>query len=168
MTPAKCAARMQGLNGVAKKVYDCVPITEAWTSVQVMGAMRNLTGSTPDAQIVSGCLTRLVDGGLIKRDSRDRYQRVPVQQKPKPEEPKMAQVRTVEPPIARRLDLTIQVDSPSPMDLLVDLAGRASEMAADLKQLSAQLAEVAISVGEEREAAEKLRQLKDLLKDLKV
>ncbi|MCU9947522.1 hypothetical protein [Pseudomonas sp. PDM13] len=173
MTPAKCAARMQGLNGVAKKVYDCVPIVEAWTSFQVMGAMRSLTGSTPDTQIVSGCLTRLVDCGLVKRVSRDQYQRVPVQQKPKPEEPKMSQVRIGTPPTAvtptirhaEILDMTVR---PTPMDLLATLARSASKMAEDLKQLSARIEEVALEVGEEREAAEKMRQLKDLLKDLKV
>lgn len=174
MTPAKCAARMQGLNGVAKKVYECVPIAEAWTSVQVMGAMRNLTGSTPDAQIVSGCLTRLVDGGLIKRIARDQYQRVPVQQKPQPEEPKMAHARNGNPitlssklrEATKMSELPVCVDPPNPIELLAELSRSAEAMAEGLMDLTARINEVAQLVGQERASSEKVRRLKALLDDL--
>ena len=174
MTPAKCAARMQGLNGVAKKVYDCVPIVEAWTSFQVMGAMRSLTGSTPDTQIVSGCLTRLVDCGLIKRISRDQYQRVPVQQKSKPEEPKMAHVRNGTPPTltgkpntaTKMSELPIRMDPPNPIELLAELSRSAEAMAEGLMDLTARINEVAQLVGQERASSEKVRRLKALLDDL--
>lgn len=39
---------MQGQTGIAKKVYECVPISESWRSFQVLTALRNMTGSTPD------------------------------------------------------------------------------------------------------------------------
>ncbi|EPH2332991.1 hypothetical protein L4P95_005761 [Pseudomonas aeruginosa] len=43
---------MQGQTGIAKKVYECVPISEPWRSFQVLTALRNMTGSTPDVRIV--------------------------------------------------------------------------------------------------------------------
>ena len=82
---------MQGQTGIAKKVYECVPISEPWRSFQVLTALRNMTGSTPDVRIVQGCLRDLVDSGLIRRTGTDHYQRIQVEKKTKPQEPKMGE-----------------------------------------------------------------------------
>lgn len=82
---------MQGQTGIAKKVYECVPISEPWRSFQVLTALRNMTGSTPDVRIVQGCLRDLVDSGLIRRTGTDHYQRIQVEKKTKHQEPKMAE-----------------------------------------------------------------------------
>ena len=57
----------------------------------VLTALRNMTGSTPDVRIVQGCLRDLVDSGLIRRTGTDHYQRIQVEKKTKPQEPKMGE-----------------------------------------------------------------------------
>ena len=59
----------------------CVPISEPWRSFQVLTALRNMTGSTPDVRIVQGCLRDLVDSGLIRRTGTD-HQRIQVEKRP--------------------------------------------------------------------------------------
>lgn len=164
MTPARQESLVQGLNGVAKKVYECVPIAETWRAFQVMAAMRHLTGSTPDAQIVSGCLTKLVDAGLIKKTGRDAYQRRAVEQKQKPQEQKMTVVAAMTAP---------QVEAKpaaSPLDLIGELANDIASAGESLKRLAKRAEDVALMVEQDREANAKAmagyRQLKALLKGL--
>lgn len=164
MTPAKQEILMQGQTGVAKKVYECVPINEPWTSFQVMTAMRNLTGSTPDNRIVSGCLVSLVDSGLVKKSGRDQFQRIAVDAKQKNQESSMA-----------KAELKLEVVSEkkavgTPLEMLSDLAGEIVAMANNLQRLAARVEDVALAVEQEREgnaaAVGKLKQLQDLLKGI--
>ena len=164
MTPAKQEILMQGQTGIAKKVYDCVPIAEAWSSFQVMTAMRNMTGSTPDSRIVSGCLSSLVDAGLIKKTSRDSFQRIPVEPKTKTQEPKMAEpAKKIETPAEPKR-------TASPLEMLGELATEIVGVAEHMKRLASRVEDVALAVEQERESSaksmESYRQLKALLKSL--
>ncbi|WP_236225681.1 hypothetical protein [Pseudomonas pseudonitroreducens] len=155
---------MQGQTGIAKKVYDCVPIAEPWTSFQVMTAMRNMTGSTPDSRIVSGCLSSLVDSGLIKKTGRDSFQRIPVEPKTKTQELKMAEpAKKIETPVEPKR-------STSPLEMLGELATEIVGMAEHMKRLASRVEDVALAVEQERESSaksmESYRQLKALLKSL--
>ncbi|WP_236225361.1 hypothetical protein [Pseudomonas pseudonitroreducens] len=155
---------MQGQTGIAKKVFECVPIAEAWSSFQVMTALRNITGSTPDARIVSGCLTSLADAGLIKKTGRDAYQRIPVEQKQKTKEPQMAAAATkTEPQVEAK---TVA----SPLEMLGELASEIAAAGDGLKRLAKRAEDVALMVEQDREANAKsldgYRQLKSLLKSL--
>ncbi|MFG5862739.1 hypothetical protein [Metapseudomonas sp. CR1201] len=164
MTPSKQEILMQGQTGIARKVYECVPIAEPWTSFQVMTALRNLTGSTPDSRIVSGCLTTLVDSGLIKKTGRDQFQRIAVEAKPKTQESKMAEP-------AQKIEVTPEPKrAVSPLEMLGELATEIVGMAGHLKRLAARVEDVALAVEQERESSaksmEQYRQLKALLKNL--
>jgi hypothetical protein len=164
MTPAKQEILMQGQTGVAKKVYECVPINEPWTSSQVMTAMRNLTGSTPDNRIVSGCLVSLVDSGLVKKSGRDQFQRIAVDAKQKNQESSMAKAEL-------KLEVVSEKKSVgTPLEMLSDLAGEIVAMANNLQRLAARVEDVALAVEQEREgnaaAVGKLKQLQDLLKGI--
>lgn len=164
MTPAKQEILMQGQTGIARKVYDCVPIAEPWTSFQVMTAMRNMTGSTPDSRIVSGCLSSLVDSGLIKKTGRDSFQRIPVEPKTKTQELKMAEpAKKIETPVEPKR-------STSPLEMLGELATEIVGMAEHMKRLASRVEDVALAVEQERESSaksmESYRQLKALLKSL--
>lgn len=168
MTPAKQEILMQGQTGIARKVYDCVPIAEPWTSFQVMTAMRNMTGSTPDSRIVSGCLVTLVDSGLIKKTGRDSFQRIPVDQKTKTQEPKMAEpAKKVE---VKEVAMVEQKRVVSPLEMLGELATEIVGVGEHIKRLAGRVEDVALAVEQEREAnaksMESYRQLKALLKSL--
>ncbi|WP_448647108.1 hypothetical protein [Pseudomonas mohnii] len=164
MTPAKQEILMQGQTGVAKKVYECVPINEPWTSFQVMTAMRNLTGSTPDNRIVSGCLVSLVDSGLVKKSGRDQFQRAAVDAKQKNQESSMAKAEV-------KLEVVSEKKAQgTPLEMLSDLASDIAGMANSLKSLAARVEDVALAVEQEREsnsaAVGKLKQLQELLKGI--
>lgn len=162
MTPARQEALVQGLNGVARKVFDCVPIAETWRPLQVMGEMRRLTGSTPDVQIVSGCLTKLVDAGLIKKCGRDGYQRYPTEQKLKSKEQMMTTPTPVQQPEQKAETL--------PLEMLGELAGEIVGMAENMKRLAKRVEDYALALEHGREATarslEGYRQLKALLKGI--
>ncbi|HBO5513411.1 hypothetical protein AO910_13320 [Pseudomonas aeruginosa] len=164
MTPAKQESLMQGQTGIAKKVYECVPISEPWRSFQVLTALRNMTGSTPDVRIVQGCLRDLVDSGLIRRTGTDHYQRIQVEKKSKPQEPKMGEP-------AKKIETQPEPKrSASPLEMLGELATEIVGMAEHMKRLAARIEDVALAVEQERESnaksMESYRQLKALLKSL--
>ncbi|HHM5244297.1 TPA: hypothetical protein ACRM7M_001932 [Pseudomonas aeruginosa] len=164
VTPAKQESLMQGQTGIAKKVYECVPISEPWRSFQVLTALRNMTGSTPDVRIVQGCLRDLVDSGLIRRTGTDHYQRIQVEKKTKPQEPKMGEP-------AKKIETQSEPKrSASPLEMLGELANELAGMAEHMKRLSDRIEDVALAVEQERESnaksMESYRQLKALLKSL--
>ncbi|MDT4808387.1 hypothetical protein FQZ97_412500 [compost metagenome] len=164
MTPAKQEILMQGQTGIARKVYDCVPIAEPWSSFQVMTAMRNLTGSTPDSRIVSGCLVSLADSGLIKKTGRDQFQRIPVDPKTKAKEPQMAEpAKNIKPVVEAKRAV-------SPLEMLGELATEIVGMAEHMKNLAARVEDVALAVEQERESSaksmEQYRQLRALIKTM--
>ncbi|MEW6460396.1 MAG: hypothetical protein AB1459_04640 [Pseudomonadota bacterium] len=170
MTPKKRDILIRGQTGIAQKVYECVPMQEPWASFQVLAALRNMTGSTPDTRIVSGCLASLVDAGLIKKVGRDQYQRIVVarldaREKTTTKEPQMAEaVQSVEP---KQTELKRAV---SPLEMLGELATEIVGMAEHMKRLAARVEDVALAVEQEREvtakSVEQYRQLKALLKSL--
>ena len=160
MTPAKLTIAMQGQTGIAKKVFECVPAQESWTEAQVIGALMAMTGSTPDARIVRGCLRDLADSGLIRKTDSSHWQRVRMKTKQELKETVMASEKKVCP-----------ID---PIEMLGGLATEVASLARDfdsqLKRIATQIDDAALAIAQDREssagAAEKLRQLQALLKGL--
>lgn len=158
MTPAKLTIAMQGQTGIAKKVFECVPAQESWTEAQVIGALMAMTGSTPDARIVRGCLRDLADSGLIRKTDSSHWQRVRVKTK-QDKEPEMASEKKA------------QVD---PIEILgglaTEVAALACEFESQLKRIATRIDDAALAIAQDRDssadAAEKLRQLQALLKGL--
>jgi hypothetical protein len=153
---------MQGQTGIAKKVYECVPINESWQAFQICAALKKMTGSTPDFRVFTACLSDLADVGLIKKVGGDRFQRV--QEAAKPEKEKHMAVAKISTP------KSANEKTASAMDALGDLAGEIIGMAEHMKRLAKRVEDVALAVEQEREAnagsVEQLRQLKTLLKGL--
>lgn len=65
MNQAKLERASDGLNGMARKVLDAVPIAERWTRHAIVSEMHRATGCSPDLRVVEGCLAQLQDKGLI-------------------------------------------------------------------------------------------------------
>lgn len=69
---ARKAARLEsGLNVMARKVLDAVPIAEVWNLHQITQEV-NRHGRNVDPKVVQGCLRTLTDAGLIKETMRDK------------------------------------------------------------------------------------------------
>lgn len=74
-----------GLSAVAKKVYDAVPIQEAWSIVQIKQELeRKQAGVTRDFRIFSGCINSLVNSGIVLEEPKGRFRRVKVTAKEAP------------------------------------------------------------------------------------
>lgn len=167
MTPAKQHALEQGLNGVARKVLDVVPIEEAWQISQIMAELRR-TGHQNDIRVVTGCLSSLRDQGLIKEPQRGSFVRV-VPRTRLAAVPSPAEANTVEPPMAEP-SKTAPTKSIDPLDRLASMAKTLSGLSNQLKALGQEMEVVALEVEEraQQNATEnaKLRQLKELLREI--
>ena len=76
MNPDRIRRLEDGLSGVARKVLDAVPISEAWTVHAIAGEMRRATGSSYEHRLVVGCLESLKSSGLVREYSRGKFMRV--------------------------------------------------------------------------------------------
>lgn len=162
MTPARQEILMQGQTGIAKKVYECVPIQEPWSDFQIICHLQRTTGSKPDVRVFQGCLKSLCDSGLIRQIGANNYQRISVEQK-QPAKPAPAVEEEEE--VA-----TKETKKSAPLEVLGELANEIVGMAKHLQGLAKRVEDVALAVEQEREMSaksmEQYRQLKALLKNL--
>ena len=172
MTPAKKEALLQGQTSIARKIYECVPIQEAWPTHQIAQALKATAGATTDMRRVQACLSDLADAGLIREPQRRSFQRVEVKDKPKTPELKMPANQ----PLTTSTATPVEPKS-NALDRIAGLAGELSDIADHLRQrlmrvtkIAKELEDVALAVEQERESSNeslaKLSQLKDLLKGL--
>lgn len=172
MTPAKQETLLQGQSSIARKIYECVPIQEAWPTHQIAQALKTTTGATADMRRLQACLSDLADAGLIREPQRRSFQRVEVKDKPKTPELKM----TASQPLTASTAAPVAPKA-SALDRIAGLAGELSDIADHLRQrllrvtkIAKELEDVALAVEQERESSNeslaKLSQLKDLLKGL--
>lgn len=164
MTPAKCEIAMQSQSGIAKKVYECVPVQQPWQTFQIATALKNMTGSQADVRVVQGCLNDLVDSGLIRETQRRYYQRIQVEEKKKPPEPKM-------PAAANKPEVVaVEPRKAAALEVLVELATEVVGVADHIKRIAERMEDCALAIEQEREASTdelaSLRQLKNLLKSI--
>lgn len=75
MNANKMARIESGLNSMAKKVLDAVPIQQAWTREQISGELHR-TGCGAGRDVVEGCLATLKERGVIKEPRHGHYQRI--------------------------------------------------------------------------------------------
>lgn len=159
---------LDGQSSVARKVFEGVPIQEAWAETGIAQAMRN-RGVTIASHTVRACILEMKDAGLIKEPRTGHYQRAPVTTK-------VAKVlslptETISEPVMTGKTYTVK-PTPSPLDLLgtvaTELTLLASEFGERMRALALRVEEVALSVEAQREqdaeAMAKAQQLRALLK----
>jgi hypothetical protein len=61
---------------VAKKVFELVPIQEAWTAQEIQGALQRATRSSMDFRLLGGCLNTLKEAGLVAEPKPGHFERV--------------------------------------------------------------------------------------------
>lgn len=154
------------LNAPVKKVYEAVPLSEAWTSSQIITEIARLGYSMRDPKAIIGCLDTLKRHGLISEPSRGTFLRVEVKEtsnieptkQPEPREKKMASNKPV-----------TQIKH-SNLDRLMILSDKANALATQMKALATELENVSLEIEAEIQenltSAQKLKQLQDLLKGM--
>lgn len=155
MTPEKQRQKLAGQSGLAQKVYQHVPIQEAWTGSEIAKAMARASGSQVDGRTLLGCLGCLKDSGLVREVGSLRFQRTTISQPitPKPKEAMPAPQKPEVKPAAPT----------SAIDLLAGIAKSMRALAGEIET-----AALAIEEGQAKadEDVQKLRQLQALLKGL--
>jgi hypothetical protein len=165
---------LEGQSSVARKVFEGVPIQEAWHEKEIITAVRT-AGVTIAAHTVRGCLLDMKDVGLIKEPHKGMYQREPVQKflrLPEVKDTLAIQQITIEPTMTAKTYTPAKAQTVTPLDLLgtvaTELTLLASEFGERLRALALRVEEVALSVEAQREDDAKIiakaNQLKDLLK----
>lgn len=143
---------LSGMTSIAQRVFQAVPIAEAWASRQIYAEMTR-TGPAADYKTVEGCLRTLVNAGLVTEPNPGTFRQVKVKAKDESSESAAA------------------IPSAScPIDRLGILASRVRAVRAELNSLADDIELVAIEVSDQaardKEDMEKLRQLQSLLKSL--
>ena len=162
-TATRITALTRGLNPSHRKVYDAVPITEAWSQSEIFAEVTRATGTAPAHESMKLILENLVERGLAKRDAQGRYQRIvpgPAVPTKTAEQLEPAEEAASVEPIAPAAPVT-------PMDLLAGLAQSVRDLAASMTRLADDIDGAALTVEEHLEKARsetvKLRQLRELL-----
>ena len=160
MTPDKQKQKLAGQTAIAQKVFQSVPITEAWTVAQISQAMHRATGSRLERLTLQGCLRALADSGLIRSTEHGSlHQRVAVSSAPSTP-PKTKESTVTQPAVTA----TPQQAAPaSAIDVLGCLAQK-------MRALADEVDAAALALEEEQSRttgeAAKLKQLKALLKEI--
>lgn len=164
MNVSKFEQAHRGLSSIAKKVFESVPISEAWNAPAISAEMRRLGSGGADSRVVLGCLNTLIESGLVKEVSKGTFQRIEIRERAepvvtsKPMEPSPMSIRAIQPVVVQAVTQSV-----TPIDRLSKFAIRLRELANDMETAALELAEQA-----EKNDAEtsKMRQLQQLLKSL--
>jgi len=157
MSAARFAQIMSGMNTPAKKVYDVVPMEEAWTA----HAICNEANKTRNVsfEVVRGCLDVLAKAGLVAQDG-EKFRREEVRRRPRkvgladlkeviqeaaapqPKEAEKAQPQEKETPVNKPTIQAPAAPKENVVDTLGHLAQRLAAMALRHQQEMRELADL--------------------------
>lgn len=154
------------LNAPVKKVYEAVPLSESWTTTQIIAEVSRLGYSMRDSKAIIGCLDTLKRHGLITEPERGSFVRVEVRE--------TVTHNTFDKFLEETKEKTMATSKPvtqikqSNLDRLISLSEKASGLALQMKSLASDLENVSLEIEAEIQenviSAQKLKQLQELLK----
>lgn len=177
MNEAKLQQKEEGLNGMAKKVLDVVPIQESWTKQQIVAELRRI-GSNAGIDVVESCLNTLRGRGLVKESERGVFTRCAAK---RPMPPGKGEVILISGTEIMRQKGWLKTEQPKeePMQAAQikpqaeksnDTMTKIASIAESLRKTANELDGIALEYEERMQAIErdtdKLRQLQTLLKSL--
>lgn len=149
MSAARQQVLLSGQTAVAKKVFEVVPIQDAWDHRQIQSALQRATRSTLDFRIMQGCLNTLKQAGLINEPRSGYFERI--------------KLREATPKMTTKPNDDPSRETCASMDMLSELAERARTLAIDLDAAADAIAEENAA---NAHALQKLDSLRELLKNL--
>ncbi|WP_045194475.1 hypothetical protein [Pseudomonas sp. 2(2015)] len=166
VTESRQQQMLAGQSSLARKVFEVVPIQEAWHATDIHGALRSAGSSSSQFRAVRACLGELKDAGLIREPVNSHFQRTASANKTQKEQPMAKET-------AQKV-VAIKKPEAGSLDVLASLSSEVIAMADDfgqrMRKMAARIEEVALSVEAEREGnseqLEKLKQLQSILKSL--
>lgn len=166
MNAARLAQAERALPAALRKVFECVPIADAWTKAQVNGELHR-RGTNLAPPMVAGMLDKLKEAGLVREPSPGSFVREAAR-----EPVRLAAVPPAnqEQAPAAPMTTTKPEDKRHTLDSLAELSARVRSLATTLAHVANDLDDLAIEVEERIDAAgkdgEKLRALQSLLKSI--
>lgn len=164
---ARLNHKLSSLNATMKKVYEGVPIQEAWSVADIHASLYRQGIRSLDKSGVRGCLAHMARAGVIREPEYGYFVRVlgtaPEETKHEPETEQTTEKEDMaeapQPAVAE-----------SPIEKISKLSAQAQTLITAVKKLAADIDTVAIEVEDmfaSRDAqTQKLRQLQTLLKEL--
>ncbi len=166
MTPIRQQSILRGMPVQAQKVFEFVPIADAWSDTKIIAEMKKSTRSVIEGRVVAGCLDRLRDAGVIRETGRREFQRARVSASGEPE----STDATPSPVAAITVPAEPSMPIPaagSAIDLITGISNRLSNLVDDIRSIVSDLETAALQIEEQRTAngreVEELRQLKAML-----
>ena len=162
MNEARFSSIHRGLSTVAQKVYAAVPIADEWSIEAVRRELTRKGGHNIDLHTIRGCMSSLVDSGLVTEPSRGTFSRVAIKEAYKaPAEPKpIKEAKQPEKPMPKQ----------GAIDKLTALSARVRTAMSAMKTLADDIDNAALEIEADilkaGEGAQKYKQLQALLKDL--
>lgn len=166
------------LSSASTKVFDVVPLQEAWCIAQIIAELSR-KGQNTDHKLVAGCLDGLVKFKLVNEPVRGYFIRAHISKiTPEPEistlevkDLKMSVVKVKPIAVATVAEAANPVEEEkTPLDLLAGFGPRIGVIIGNLQRLAQDIDGAALLVAEQLEVSEgkneKLKQLQQLLKSL--
>ena len=161
MNEARFSSIHRGLSSVAQKVYAAVPIADEWAIEAVRRELTRKGGHNIDLHTIRGCMSSLVDSGLVTEPSRGTFSRVaikeaykappkPIKEAKQPEKPAMPKQGAIDKLTA--LSARVRTAMSAMKTLADDIDNAALEIEADILKAG--------------EGAQKYKQLQALLKEM--
>lgn len=179
MTPARAEALLRGQSSTARKLFEVVPVMEAWAVDDIRAElMRSGKVGTIERHATLACLRDLVDAGLIGEPTREWFRsRVRMPKEPQKPRPVAAPAITYSEPVMQAATTAAPEKKTNTLDTLADLASGLGGVVNDLRnsiigvqQIAKQLEDVAMAIETERQVdarqLAKLGQLQALLRDI--
>ena len=143
-----------GLSGIARKVLDAVPKTDAWAAAAILGEIKRATGSSYEMKLINGCLESLKHSGLVREPKQGQWIRAPV---------KEAHVLDAKKILAPAEKVADEQKPAGSMDRLADVANQLRILAHVVEEIACDIEQ---GMQHANEKTAKLRQLQELLRGL--
>ena len=159
LSPSRQKSLVDGLTSIARKVFEAVPISEAWTISQIQAELSRTSAAGRDFRNVQGCLRYLTEVGLISQPEKDTtFRRVPVRE---------VSVNEVEEPMSKPT-ITVPAAQPKPATRspITILSGLATQMRSLADEIDHAALEIEESISSNQAEIAHLQQLKTILRNI--
>lgn len=174
MTPSRASQLEQGLNGMARKICEVMPVKEAWGFGQILAELKRINGTAPEMRVLQGTISHLLAIGLAREEVSGGYSRIA----PRASVRRLAPVSSPQPG-PRDPDQPAPTDQPTPaskstpntrdaITAIAEVSAKVRNVITLLSRLAEELDDVAVEIEEHHQAtsrdADQLRKLRDLLR----
>jgi hypothetical protein len=159
ITEKKFRQGYEGQTQIAKKVFECIPMTTSWSMSQICSEM-NRKGQGSDIRIIQGCVNTLVGSGLVKEIPKGMFKRLSVRTQEKNVHETQGSIQIINEP---KEIIVTEKNNKDPLEMLSLISSSARKLADDLDDAALVIAS---QIKDIESQTSKLKQLQALLKSI--